>query len=473
MQSARHLPAIRGLAGLLPLLAALLVAPLAHAQERVVPDSLPERPRVPVWEPGLPFLEKTLKNGVHLMVQEQRTVYTMAGAAALRMGTRYEDEETSGLGALLLQTMVKGTSRSSPAEFQVRLRGNNATIDANIAADVGQIAVSSDREHASAAAAILADVVLAPALSDSSFEASRVKSSSDATFAAESPIPVAYGEFLRTMYAGSPYVHHPQGLVTAIAQARRSDMIALHRKVTAGGNLTVVFIGNFDGKKLMAQLEKAFAAAAPGPPLQPSGPEPKPLAADTVVTKEKPWLAHACVIGFPAPGYADPDYAAFAMIDSYLASEDRSPLIYWMQVRDDAVSPGVAYPLFPTRSSIAVYFGATTEKLPAARDTTLAVFQRLRTEPIERGEWKVQLTRVQNGFFFKQDEPLTRAKMISRCVAEGLSADYPRQFETALLKLTSEDVRAAAERWFTHYCQVTMGPAAAAPSSDPPGDGKP
>jgi predicted Zn-dependent peptidase len=80
----------------------------------------------------------------------------------------------------------------------------------------------------------------------------------------------------------------------------------------------------------------------------------------------------------------------------------------------------------------------------------------------------VQLRRVQDGFFDKQEDPLVRARMIARYVSQGLTADYPKQFETALLKLTPEDVRAAAERWFTHTCQVTLGP-----SSNPPGDGKP
>jgi zinc protease len=476
ISSSKGAPPVRlfsRLATLLALGAALFVAIPAHAQERVVPDSLPERPRVPIWEPGQPFLEKTLKNGVHLLVQEQRTVHTVAGVAALKMGTRYETEEISGLGNLLLQTMVKGTTASSDAEFQVRLRGNNTTIDAGIGPDVGQIAVSTDREHASGAAAILADVVLKPALADSTFEKERIRSSSDATFAAESPIPAAYGQFLATMYAGTPYVRHLQGLVTSIAQARRSDIVALHKKVTVGGNVTIVFIGNLDGKKLMSQLEKSFGAAESGPANQPAGPEPTPLAADTVVVKERPWLANAFVLGYPAPGYADPDYPAFAMIDSYLRSEDRSPIVYWMQVRDDAVSPGIVFTLFPTRGSIAIYFGATPEKLPVARDSSMAILHRLRDVPLEKGEWVVQLKRVQDGFFFKQDDPLVRARMISRYVSQGLTVDYPRQFETALLKLTPDDVQAAARRWFTHYCQVTLGPASPPPAPTPPGDAKP
>ncbi|HEU4726207.1 MAG TPA: insulinase family protein [Candidatus Eisenbacteria bacterium] len=461
-------PPIRTLLCTVLCLVALLGAAPAGAQERVVPDSLPERPRVPIYDPGQPVLEKVLKNGVRILVQEQRTSQNVAGVVAFRMGVRYETEETAGLGNMLLQAMLGGTTKSSASDFHVRLRGTNSKLSASVGADVGQIVIETDREHAAGAATLLADIALFPSLPDTVVEAVRVRATSDATFAAESPLPSAFGQFLSTMCMGTPYQRIPQGLVTAIAQARRSDLLALHKRVSAGGNMTFVFVGNVDGKRLLAQLEKSLAAATAGPALEPSGPELTPLASDMSVTQQRPWLAHAVVIGYPAPGYLDPDFAAFAMIDSYLRSEDRSPIVYWMANREDAVSPGVVWSLFPTRGFLAVFFGATTEKLPAARDTTLAVLQRLRVEPLDKGEWTVQLKRVQDGYFFKQNEPVVRAKMLANYAAQGLPLDFPSRFETALLKLKPEDVRLAAERWFTHSCQVVLGPPPA-----PAGDGKP
>jgi len=461
-------PSIRLFLPLFICLAALSGAGSAWAQERALPDSLPERARVPIYEPGQPILEKVLKNGVRILVQEQRTLYTVAGVVAFRMGTRYESEDISGLGNVLLQTMIAGTAKSSGSDFQVRLRGTNSTLEAAVGADLGQIVIQTDREHASGAAALLADIALYPSLPDSSFEAARVRATADATFASESPLPSAFGHFLGAMYAGTPYQRPTQGLVSAMAQARRSDILALHKKLSAGRNMTVVFVGNFDGKKLLAQLEKAFASAVPGTVLNPAGPEPSPLAADTLMTQARPWVANAVVVGYPAPGYKDADFPAFAIIDSYLRSEDRSPITYWMATREDAVSPGIVWTSFPSRSSICVYFGATPEKFTAARDTVVAVLERLRTEPLDKGEWTVQLRRVQDGFFTKQAEPSIRARNLARYAAQELPLDYPRQFETALLNLTPEDVRAAAERWFTHSCQVILGPPLA-----PSGDAKP
>jgi zinc protease len=439
-------------------LVALQAAPKAWAQERAMPDSLPERPRVPTYEPGQPYLEKTLKNGVRIIVQENRAQYLVAGVVSARMGTRYEREEESGSGHVLLHTMLAGTSESSASDFHVRLRGNNAKLDGGVGADVGQFTVETDREHAQGAASLLADIVLHPSLPDSAFETARVKATEDASFAYESPLPAAYGVYLKAMFAGTPYERHLQGTVPAISQTRRSDLVALHKKLIVGGNLTVVFAGNLDGKKMLSHLEKVFAGAPAGSAPEPAGPEPKPLPANVEIAREMPWKAQAVVFGYPAPGYLDADYPAFAIIDSYLRSDDRSPITYWMQVREDAVSPGILFTLFPTQGSLAVYFGATSEKFGAARDTVVSVVQGLRTVPLDKGEWTVQLKRVQNGFMFKQSEPLIRARNVSRWVSQGLPTDYARTFEEQLLKLTPEDVRAAAERWFTHSCEVRLGP---------------
>ncbi len=433
-----------------------------------MPDSMPERPRVPIYEPGQRMLEKTLKNGVRLLVQEQRTGPTVVGVAALRMGARYETDETAGLHEVLARSMITGTSRSSASEFAVRVQGNNATLDASVGADVGQISILSDREHAEAAAALLADVVLAPSLPDTSFEAFRTRATNEAVNRSHSPLPAAFAEFLSTMHAGTPYRRGAKDLVPVLVESRRADIVALHKKLTVGGNLTVLFVGNFDGKRLLATLEKAFASAPAGPAVAPVGSETQPLATDTLLVQDRSWVAHACVVGYPAPGYADADFPAFAIIDSYLRAEDRSPITYWMPTRGDAVSPGVVLTTPPARGSIAVYFGSTPEKVGAARDTVVSVFQRLRTEPLERGDWSVHLKRVQNGFFNKQEDPMVRARMISRYAAQDLPLDYPQQFEAKLLKLTPEDVRAAADRWLTHSCQVILGPRAATS-----GDAKP
>jgi predicted Zn-dependent peptidase len=82
----------------------------------------------------------------------------------------------------------------------------------------------------------------------------------------------------------------------------------------------------------------------------------------------------------------------------------------------------------------------------------------LRTHPLDEGEWGVQIRRVQNGFFEDQSNPLVRARNLSRYETQGVGLDYPQRFETRLLQLKPEDVRAAAERWFTHSVEAMLVP---------------
>ncbi|HEV8128668.1 MAG TPA: hypothetical protein VGQ14_03330, partial [Candidatus Eisenbacteria bacterium] len=153
-----------------------------------------------------------------------------------------------------------------------------------------------------------------------------------------------------------------------------------------------------------------------------------------------------------------PDYPAMMIVDSFLRSADRSPITFWMPQREQAASVGVMFPSYPRHSSIAVYLASQPAKYEAAKDTVAAVFARLKSVPMDEGDWGVHLRRVQNAFFWKQNEPTLRARNISRWEIQGVTTDYPKNFETALLKLKPEDVRDVAARWFTNAAVVSIEP---------------
>lgn len=440
-----------------PLALCLGLAPLAApAQDREVPTA-PPRPRVPVYEPGQPVLRKVLKNGVRLLVQEQRTSDRVAGVAALRMGTLYETEEESGLSQILMRALPSGTTRRSSADLQLQMLAADLVVGAGAGPDLGQVSVSTKRERVAKAIEILAEIALQPSFPDTAFEAAQTEFLTRASDEAESPIPATYAMFLHTMYQGSPLARPAFGRVQSISECRRSDIVSLHKKYFVGGNLTVCFVGNLDAKKVMASLEKAFAAAPAGSAPRAAG-APLPLDADTLVSEERPILARSLVYGYAAPGYGEPDYAAMMVLDSYLRSGDRSPITFWLPERRLATGVGVLYPRYPGRSSIAVYLAATPATFGAARDTVASVFGSLATFEMDPGDWSVHIRRVQNGFFKDQNQPLVRARDLSRFETMGLGLDYPKQFETVLLQLKPEDVRATAARWFTHACEVTLLP---------------
>jgi zinc protease len=443
------------------LLAALLTAfpPPTVAQERVLPPAGPAKPREPIYDPGQPVLRKVLKNGVVLVVQEARTTDKVAAAAALRMGTRYEDELSAGLSQIVMRSLTKGTEKLSPIELQLRLLAHKVNIESGVDADFGQVAVETVRENAAPALDLFAEILTTPSFPDTSVEAARGAFLTKAADDVESPIASTYTMFLEAMYPGSPFGRPPHGRVQSISECRRSDVVALYKKYFVGGNLAVAVVGNIDGKKVMAQLERLFATVPPGPAAAPQGTDPTPLAADTLITQSRPILARSMVYGYPAPGYTDPDYAAFMILDSYLRSGDRSPLTYWMPQRNEAAGVGIVFPPYPKRSSIAVYLAASPTKYNAARDTVAAVLGRLRDVPLDEGDWGVHVRRAQTAFFFNQNEPLVRVRNYSRWEVQGVTLDYPKQFESALIKLKPEDVRDAARRWLTHTVEVSLTPA--------------
>ena len=415
-------------------------------------------PRVAIYEPGAPVQKKVLKNGVTILVQEQRTSERVGGAVAVRMGTLYESDEDAGRGQVLIKSIVAGTQEHAPTELALRLLAAEATLEAGAGPDLGQIAISTKREQVETAIDLLARVVLQPSFPDTAVAASRQRALTAAADENENPLKAAYSMYLASMYRGSPLARPVSGTVSGIADCRRKDLLALHKKYFVGGNMVVCFVGNFDGKKVMTRLEKAFATAPAGAALQPVPGDPLPLAADTTMSAERDLLSSVMTYGYAAPGYTDPDYPAFKIIESYLASRDRSPITFWMQQRGQSTLVGVIYAPYPKRSSIAVYLGAAPARLRAARDTVAAVMGRLKTVDLDEGEWAEQVKRVQNGTFANQNDPLVRARAMSQFEAAGAGYDFQRHFEEGLLKLNPENLRAAAGRWFTHSSEAAITP---------------
>lgn len=418
----------------------------------------PPRPRVPIYDPGQPVLSKVLKNGVRILVQEQRTGTAVSGDLALRMGTRYESDAEAGLSQVLLRALTVGTTKETPMDVKLRLLAIGGKVESGAGPDFGHVEISTTREGAPHAVQLLAEMALSPSFPDTAVLSARQHFLARAAEQTESPIPATYTLFLKGMYAGSPFARPIQGTVSALAAARRSDVVDLYKRFFVGGNMTVVFVGNFDGKDMMDRLEKAFEAAPPGKPPRPAGPDPVPLAADTTITEHRDYLMGSLVFGYPAPGIGEPDYPAFLLIDMYLKSNDRSPITFWLPTRHIAAGVGVIYAPYPKRASVAVYLGAKGADYEAARDTVAAVMKRLRTEPLDKGEWDVQLPRVQDSYFVNQHDPKWRAAQMAYMETVGLGYDYPKRMEEQLLELTPEDVRAAAARWFTHYCQASILP---------------
>src|SRR5437870_1319554 len=163
------------ISGLWPLSAVaaflLLIPTLALGQEeRPAPRAVP---RVPIYDPGTPVQKKVLKNGVTILVQEQRTSERVAGAVAARMGTVYESDDDAGRGQVLIKAMIAGTQKLKPVELALRLLAADAKLEAGVGPDLGQIAITTKREQVDQAIDLLSQVVLEPAFPDTAVDASR------------------------------------------------------------------------------------------------------------------------------------------------------------------------------------------------------------------------------------------------------------------------------------------------------------
>jgi len=105
-----------------------------------------------------------------------------------------------------------------------------------------------------------------------------------------------------------------------IKAVTQEKAVAFYRRFYAPDNAIVVVTGRFDEAAVLALVADAYGAlpASDAPARPASAPERAPATVvRTVVTRPVP--ADKVVIGFPAPGLADDDRAAYEVLDELLA----------------------------------------------------------------------------------------------------------------------------------------------------------
>lgn len=93
----------------------------------------------------------------------------------------------------------------------------------------------------------------------------------------QSPATVAQRRFFRTLYAGHPYAHAPDGDETSLARITRDDLVRFHRRYYVAANAVVAIVGAVDRETAERIAERVTGGLAVGQhaPALPSPPQVK------------------------------------------------------------------------------------------------------------------------------------------------------------------------------------------------------
>lgn len=242
----RLLPALLGLA--------IVLSPCVHAAE--IPG-LP-KPAAPRTAQFAKPLERTLANGLRVIVVERPGLPLLSAALVLRTGAEADPAKLAGLGDFTAGMLTQGTVNRSATQIAQEVEALGATIKAETQWDATVISLEGLSTQATPAFALFAEIIRQPKFAEEEIDRTRRQSLDELKLALEEPGNVARVAARRLVLGDGRYAHSSKGTLTSLPNLTRDDLVRYHAAQYVPANAFLILAGNLTADAGFALAEKSF-----------------------------------------------------------------------------------------------------------------------------------------------------------------------------------------------------------------------
>ena len=204
------------------------------------------------------ILETRLTSGIHVLSEYIPSVRSAAVGVWVRQGSAHETDSDSGVSHLLEHMVFKGTERRSASEIALSLESLGGFLDAYTTREHTSYQARVLDEHLGKALDVLADLTLAPILSDNDLELERKVILEEIAQVQDTPDDLVFEMHSDQLWQGHPYGRSILGTKTSVSQLSSDKLRQLHQRTYRGNNLIVAAAGNLCHEELVEAVSQLF-----------------------------------------------------------------------------------------------------------------------------------------------------------------------------------------------------------------------
>jgi predicted Zn-dependent peptidase len=254
----------------------------------------------------------TLPNGMRIVTDRMDSVETAAIGVWVDVGTRNEPKEINGVAHLLEHMAFKGTARRSARAIAEEIESVG-----------GHLNAYTSREHTAYYARVLKEDVplaidlLADILQHSVFDAEELKRERGVILqeigqALDTPDDLIFDLFQECAYPDQGLGRPVLGQAEIIRKIKRKSIADYMTQHYGAARMVLSAAGAVEHDRIVALAAQSFGDLATRPAIEP---EPARYVGGEIRDEKDLEQVHL-VLGFPAVGYADPDYYAASVLST-------------------------------------------------------------------------------------------------------------------------------------------------------------
>jgi zinc protease len=400
--------------------------------------------------------EKTLANGLRVIVQEDRRAPTAVHMVWYRAGSMDETDGTSGVAHVLEHMMFKGTKNLKPGEFNKRVAAAGGRDNAFTSLDYTAYFQQVPAKRLPEMMALEADRMSNLVLGAKEFEQEiKVVMEERRLRTEDNPQSLVYEKQMAAAFQAHPYRRPIIGWMNDLQNMTVADARDWYRRWYAPNNAYVIVVGDVNKDEVFRLAEKHYGKIPRRAlPVRKPQNEPAQVGIKRLTVKapaKLPYLSMAWKV--PALRDLNKEREPYALemlagvLDGHEAARLARNLVRGSKI---AVSAGAGYDATVRGEAVFVISGTPAEgrsvtELEAALRAEIA---RVANEGVGAQELERVRTQVIAAQVYKRDSMMAQAMEIGRTEAAGV---HWRDIDTLLEKIrsvTAEEVQAAARKYF-------------------------
>ncbi|MEB2351366.1 MAG: pitrilysin family protein [Burkholderiaceae bacterium] len=406
--------------------------------------------------PAAGLFERTLPNGMKVIVREDRRAPTVVHLVLYRVGSMDEENGTTGVAHVLEHMMFKGTQTVPAGEFSRRVAALGGRENAFTTRDYTGYFQQIGSAHLAEVMALEADRMSNLAFAAVEFDKEiKVVMEERRLRTEDRAQALVYEQLMSSAFTASPYRVPVIGWMSDLESMRADDAATWYHRWYTPSNAILVVVGDVSGDEVWRLAERSYGRIAPH-----ALPERKPQIEPRQSGLRRAWVQAPAenpyvTLGFKVPRLADVerDTEPFALevLSAVLDAGENGRLTRSI-VRGSRVAnqAGAGYGLVARGPALFVLDGT-----PAKGHDTADVERALRAE-IERiardGVREDELRRIKTqyvaGEIYKRDSIMAQAMEIGSLEVSGFSHGQADRILERIRAVTSAEVQAVAGKYF-------------------------
>jgi zinc protease len=418
--------------------AVLCAAGMASAQER--PAVGPEKPFQLA-----PRVEKTLPNGLRVIVTRQTSVPKVSITLTVLSGYSSDPADLTGLASLTADLIQEGTKTKTSRQIRREIFGMGGSLSAAASQDYTSILARGLAEYAPRLLELTADVAMNPTIPEDEVAILKQQHLQSVAQQKASPQFVSNRTFRKALFGEHPYARtsETEASLNAMDRAR---LVAFHRDHYKPNNAFLLIVGAIDPDAMIAAADKAFGGWARGDVPAPAYPAPPALSGRHLYFVQRPNSVQSSIsVGNIAVKRSDPHWFELTLANTIYGGAFNSRIV--RNIREEK-----GYTYSPQSSLTAFgdsgfYRFAADVRNEVTGPTLTEVFKeidKMRAGGVEADELQGAKSYLRGIFPIQTASQTGLAATLNNVYVFGLPKDYPETFRSKVAAVTADQVKSAS-----------------------------